>query len=222
MRRALRYGLGLAAGLLLSAATPTAAGPDGAPRIAALIPERQAAVLACRIRTAGLPTDRALASMQGGLPAAVDLVIDVVDDRDQRIGRREVAFRIAFDLWEEVFRLDGAGFERRFGTVDSLRAALRDLDPLPVVPLDRMGAGQRYRFRVELLEHAIAPSQKARVGRLLAGEAPRPGGGGEHEVSFGVGRIIEFFYGREPDAGAPRTVGLSAWFTREEVGHGTP
>lgn len=215
--------LTLLTGALVALSGPPPATADDAPRILAVRAEHQAAMITCRMQTEGLPTARALESMQGGLPAAVDFVIDLVDDKDQLVQRREVAFRLAFDLWEEVFRLDAPGIERRFDTIDSLRAVLRDVGPLPVFPVDRLGNGQRYRLRVAMLEHAIAPSQKARVGRLLAGDAASaPRDGQEHEVSFGFGRLIEFFYGRAPEGAKPRTAGVSGWFTREDVGHGSP
>lgn len=177
----------LASGLSLLFVVGGAAADDRAPRVLAVRAGRQANDLTCRVGTDGLPGERSLKSMQGGLPAGVDLVIDLIDDHEQVVQRREVAFRLAFDLWEEVFRLDGPALQHRFGSIDSLRAALREMGPLPVVPIERLAPGRRFRLRVDMLEQVIAPSQRARVGRILAGEADAAREGTEHETSISLG-----------------------------------
>lgn len=208
--------------IVFAAAGPARAAEDDTP-LAGVDPVALEGGLSCRVATTGLPADKTLRSIQGGLPSALSVVVELMDERDQPIQRRHYALRLAFDLWDEAFRLDGAGLERRFGTVDSLRGALRNLGPFPVSRLDDLAPGERYRLRVELLEYLIAPSQRARIGEMLAGDAaPASGAGPGDDMLLGFGRLIQFVYGRDRARDAPRHVAWSRWFTREVLVVGSP
>lgn len=208
--------------IVLAAAGPARAAADDTP-LAGVEPVALDGGLSCRVATTGLPAEKTLRSIQGGLPSALSVVVELMDERDQPIQRRHYALRLAFDLWDEAFHLDGAGLERRFGTVDSLRSALRNLGPFPVSRLADLAPGERFRLRVELVEYLIAPSQRARIGEILAGDAaPAPGAGPGDDLLLGFGRLIQFVYGRDRAQDVPRHVAWSNWFTREVLVVGSP
>jgi hypothetical protein len=102
------------------------------PRIVAVEPLKTGEVLACRVRTANLPGAKLTSSMKSGLPSAIEMALEVLDPKDRVVIGRRVTFRLAFDLWEETFRVEGGGEERDFTSQDELEAFLAELPRLPV------------------------------------------------------------------------------------------
>jgi len=180
-------------------------------------PARLGDMVVCRLQTRGLPGEKQLQTMQSGLESAVDLNLALVDENDQVVGGNLVSLRMGFDLWEEVFSVRGDGRERRFQNLADLRAYLAELSDLPVASSSLLGAGKRYRLRVGLVVHSIAPDARARVEDVIVGDRrPRREGQDRQETSASLGRLIRFFYkgGRQDDGGHEL---LSDWFTRREV-----
>lgn len=235
MRRAARAAALFALSALLGAAgRPAAAGPEtpgtpraAEPRVVSVSPAIRGDDLVCDVETRGLPTEEAARSMRGGLPSGVEIVVDLVGGTDETIVRRRVFFRLSYDLWEEVFRAEEGGSERRFDTLGSLRSFLETMNGLPVAPLAGLSNDARYRIRVDLVPHAIAPAERARIADWIAGEGGSEGRGAsgtardadEREVSFGLGSLIRFFYGGANEESSARAAGESDWFRIEEIGH---
>ncbi len=199
---------GLLVGRAFAAAEPT--------RMTAAIPARAGDLVVCRLQTTGLPGEKLLQSMRSGLVSAVELDLAVIDDRDRLVADHHVTLRLAFDLWEEVFSVRSDGREQRFRSLEDLQAYLGELDGLPVVPVGRLGPEGRYRLRVGLRLHAIAPDERARVEDAIVG-VRRPGRDGldQQEAQVSLGRLIRFFY--KGDRGDGEQEILSAWFTGREM-----
>lgn len=219
MRRADRCRRGLPAGLLLAVAIAIA--PAGTAAAAgrgfAVTPMRAGEQLACRVTTAGLPDERQLQSMRSGLVAALELELALVDEGDRVAAARSVTFRLAFDLWEEVFSIAGDGGERRFRSLSELQAHLARLPALPLVPLAALDDGARYRLRAALVARPVASDERERVGNLIAGQARgAPGRQDRQEASVSLGRLIRFFYqGARDERDGQETA--SDWFRAREV-----
>ncbi|MBK8164496.1 MAG: hypothetical protein IPK64_00880 [bacterium] len=222
MRRADRCRRGLLAALLMAAIAPAAfAAPaaTAATRGFAVAPVRAGEQLACRVTTAGLPDERQLQSMRSGLVAALELELALVDEGDRVAAARSVTFRLAFDLWEEVFSVADDGGERRFRSLAELQAHLARLPALPLLPLSALHDGARYRLRAALVVRPVARDERERVGDLIAGQAPgAPGRQDRQEASVSLGRLIRFFYqgGRDERDGQETA---SGWFRAGEVPH---
>ncbi len=209
--------------VLFLSAGPAHTGGSGAPKILSVSPALDEGNLVCRVRTEGLPTEKAARSMRGGLPSSVDLVIELVNERDELLIRRRHSFRVAFDLWEEIFRVDDGAKESRFNTLESVRGFLSDMERLAVMPVAsiRTGAGGGpFKLRAALVSHAIAPAEKTKIGEWIAGD----GGSGtdrnadEREVSLGIGSLIRFVFGGTVEGkGTPAVAGASVWFRVEDL-----
>lgn len=213
MRRA-RLPLACALGALLLA---TAAAPaHAAVRLVGAAAMRDGENLTCLLRLDGLPDDRQLQSMRSGMLAAVELEVTVVDPDGRVAASRAHTLSLGFDLWDEVFSVAGAGAERRFASLEGLRAWLSAPEALPVAPWSALGAGGRYRLHVALVARAVASDERQRAGDLISGgKAGEPARTDRQEASVSLGRLIRFFY---QGAGGERD-GLetfSPWFDAGE------
>ncbi len=168
-----------------------------APRILAVEPARTDSLLVCRLRTAGLPGAEILSTLRSGLSSAVDLQLEVLDARGRAIDGRVLRLRLDYDLWDEVFSIaQGDRAATRLPDDAALQAWLDRTPWLPVAPLAALASSGPLRLRAALRLHAIAPSERERLGEVVSG----PDG---QEVSLGLGKLIRFFYrggGRAGDA----------------------
>jgi len=205
--------------LLGSIALPSAAEE---PRVVGVIPSVRGGRLVCTVRTGGLPTERARRSMRGGLPSSIDVVLELLDAREEIVVRRRVTFRLAYDLWEEVYRIDDGVSGGRYESIESVRLFLSELDALPVATLAALSPEGSYRLRVLLLSHAIAPSQKRRIGAWITGEGSGTAqDADEREVSLGFDTLIRFFFGGGAEGKSASGRGASSWFRPVELEEGS-
>jgi hypothetical protein len=121
--------------------------------------------------------------MRSGLVSSVELFLDLLDERERVRAGNRLTLRLAFDLWEEVFSVEEGGQRRRLADAAELASYLGTLPPLPVAPLSALEPGGRYRVRVGLRLHAIAPGERERVEDAIAGV-----GGGQRGPPGGVGQ----------------------------------
>ena len=197
----------IAVASVASAAPGVATGDEGwPPRIESVDVFRDGRLLACAVRARGLPGDRIASSLPSGLPSALELALEVLDDEDRVVGGNRISFRIAFDLWEEAFKVEGVGGSRRFHDLASLESFLETFPRLPIAPLTALDADRRHRVRVEIRLHPLAPRETDRLGEWVAGGAETSGdrrgpGGEEREVSVSLGEVIRFFYRGESPRG---------------------
>ena len=88
---------------------------------------------------------------------------------------------------------------------------------MPVIPVSRLAPEARYRLRIGLEVHPIAPAEQDRVEDVIAGDQrPRREGQDQQEASVSLGRLIRFFYKGGGDGRGGQEI-LSAWFTRKEL-----
>lgn len=213
-----------------AAASPVAASPAtaaiadsaAAPRLLALAPARAGGLLVCDVATAGLPGDQIVSSLRSGLVSAIDLQLELLDGRERVVAGNRLTLRLAFDLWEEIFAVEDDRGRHPFADLAALQGFLAELRALPVAPLASLaalGGDARLRVRAGLSLQPVAPSEIARVGEAIGGDAPdaaAPGGGGQ-EVSVSLGRLIRLFYRGVPDRDEPATRAVSPWFRLEEL-----
>ena len=207
----------LALACLLPLAQTVVQGADPAPRLVGVMPARVGEQLVCHLKTLGLPGPKQLQSMRSGLVSAVELNLVLVDEDDQVLEGQSLSLRMGFDLWEEVFSVQEDGRERRFHTLADLQDYLSDLRDLPVAPASLVGPTDRYRLRVGLVIHAIAPDERRRVEDVIVGEQrPRREGLDQQEASVSLGRLIRFFYKGGGDDQEGQEL-ASGWFTGKDL-----
>jgi len=211
--------------LLLAAVLASAAGParaQEAPEITAVTPVRSGSLLATFVRTRHLPGDRIASSLESGLPSAIEMRLDLRDASDRTIAENVVFFRVAFDLWDEIFRVEGPGADRTFEDLAALEQFLDELPRLPVASIGGLQMAARHRVRVGCRLHPVAPRETERLGEWVGGEPdPREqerntSAAAEREVSVSLGKIIRFFYrgSAGDDEAAER---FSGWFVPESL-----
>lgn len=182
-------------------------------QVLSVTPGTKGESLVCRIETEGLPTEKAIRSLGGGLPSAVDVILELVDEEEKVVVRRRLTFRVAYDLWEEIYRVEAGETHRSMNVLDEVRAYLAELRELPIVPLASLAGIDSCRIRAGLVSHAIAPAEKSRFGDWIAGDGAGTGADAEgREVTLGLGHLIRFVFGGSGDGGPPAGVGESAWF----------
>jgi hypothetical protein len=216
-------------------ASPSARAEE--PAIERVTPLRAEDVVAADIATSGLPGETLETSLRSGLPSAIELRLEALDARDRPRGETRLFYRIAWDLWDELFRVEGPGVgvmpgevasrapgpTHRFADVAALRSFLGSLPQLPVTAYGSLDPTARHRVRVGGRLHRVAPRETARLERWVAGRdvsraTADPDG---REVSVGLGEVIRFFYKgskRDADEMAER---FSAWFVPAELPNGT-
>lgn len=210
----MRRTMGIAAILLLG--TIGVGARAEAPSLTAISPLRDDGWLACRILTEGLPGERLASSMRGGIVSAVDLDVDVLDGRERTVARARVTFRLAFDLWEEVFSVSIDDRVHRLADLDTLRSWLSRPPALPLLPSRDLAAAEGpLVLRGRLTLHAIAPGDRRRVQEIIAGD----GGNDRDEATISLGRLIRFFHRDRNDVADPSGAVRSRPFRLEELTH---
>ncbi len=174
--------------------------------------------LVCHLRTAGIPGAETRGSLQDGLPARIDFRLRLLNRSNVPILRRKFSFSLAFDLWEEVFRVERSGNASRLSSIDDVQEYFGEIRGIGLMPAAALEPGRKYRLSIEIEEFPIAPATKERIGQWIAGDEEGIGGNpDEREVSFGIGELIRFFY-RSPRRGMSEGVsGEGEWFTLEEL-----
>ncbi len=216
------FGAGLAPAAPVGSGASSPVGADSEPRIEAVRPGRSGDLLTCHVHAANLPGARILSSLRSGLPSGIEFVLELLDAEEHSIAGNRISFRIAFDLWEEVFRVQGLGEERRFPDADTFAAYLASPPRLPVAPVKLLGPDERFRIRVDLLLHPVAPEETDRLGEWVGGSVGEAGGGATgssdgREVFVDLGQVIRFFYKGSRRSRALGTEGLSPWFTLADL-----
>lgn len=187
------------------------------PRLVRVTPIRVGDLVACRLQTMGLPGEKPLQSMRSGLVSAVELNLALVDENDRLVAGRSLTFRLGFDLWEEFFSVRENGRDSRFQSLNDLQAYLADLGHLAMVPVSALTPGSRYRLRVGLMVHPIAPDEQKRVEDVIVGDQRlRREGQDQQEASVSLGRLIRLFYKGGGDDRDGQEL-MSGWFRREEL-----
>lgn len=214
----------LAAAVVVAATVTGSAGAvraaDATGGVSAVEPVRVDSLLAAHVRTVHLPGGRILASLDSGMPSAIQFRLEARDERDRTVARNDVLYRIVFDLWEEVFRLQGGGATTSFADAAALERFLADLPRVPVAPIGALAGDRRHRIGVACRLHPIAPRETERLEQWVSGAPDREEGADGREVSIGLGDVIRFFYKggkRDEDFGAER---FSPWFVPDALGDG--
>lgn len=211
----MRHACGVFALLLLAAVPALAASPA----IDSVTPFKVGDVLEASVRTSHFPGDRLTASLKSGLPAAIEMQLVALDPNGHPVVENRLFLRIAWDLWDEVVKVEGPGESRQLESLAALQGFLSELPELPVGALASLDAHARHRLRVECRLHPVAPRETERLTRWVAGgdEATSVPATDGHEVSVGLSDVIRFFYKgskREADELDPR---FSAWFVPAEL-----
>ncbi len=204
-------------GLMCCCVVAPSLAADPTARLLQATPSRTGDLVVCHLKTDGLPGAKQLQSMRSGLVSAVELKMALVGENDEILGGRSLSLRMAFDLWEEVFSVRTDGRERRFNSLADLQTYLADLQGLPVANAALVDADKRYRLRVGLVVHAIAPDEQRRVEDVIAGEQrPRREGQDQQEASVSMGRLIRMFYKGGGDDQDGQEL-ASIWFIGKEL-----
>lgn len=200
---------------LLAAAPAQATGEPA--RVTAVTPARAGALVVAHLTTVDLPGEKLLQSMRSGLTSSVQLDLVLLDEQLQELGGNSLSLQLGFDLWDEVFSVHTADCERRFRSLAELQEYLTNLAAVPVITTDRLSPRARYRLRVGLQAHAIAPAQQERVEDVIAGNPrSRREGQDRQEASVSLGRLIRLFY-KSGDRSDGTQETLSDWFRLEEL-----
>lgn len=212
-----RVGAFFVLAVLLLLAHTVVRGADPAPRLVRIVPARVGEQVVCHLTTIGLPGEKQLQSMRSGLVASVELNLALVNENDRVLEGQSFSLSLGFDLWEEVFSLRKEGTERRFRTLADLQNYLADLRGLDVAPASLLESTERYRLRVGLVVHPIAPDERQRVEDVITGgQRPQREGLDQQEASVSLGRLIRFFYkgGRDSQEGQELA---SGWFMGKDL-----
>lgn len=197
---------------------PPPARADEPAQVTSISPTVTGNLVVCRLITGGLPGEKLLQSMRSGLVSEVAFDLVLLDEKKRVVAGNRVSLQLTFDLWEEVFAVRTGDQEQRFAELTELVSYLRQLDDVPVAPLNLLAAEARYRVRVGLHMHPIAPEQESRVEDVIAGDQrPRRVGEDQQEATISLGRLIRLFYKGGGSGGADSEL-FSSWFRREDLG----
>ena len=202
---------------LCALATVTLGSNDSSPQLVRVTPTKTDGLLTCRLQTLGLPGEKQLQSMRSGLISAIELDLALVDEDENTLSGNSLTLSFGFELWEEVFSVRQDTLEHRFNTLAAMQDYLADLKGLAVAPASSLTNNGRYRLRVDLIVHAIAPAEQERVEDVIVGDQrPQLEGRHQQEASVSLGHLIRLFYkgGRQ---GREGQMMMSQWFRPKEV-----
>ena len=207
-----------AVGLVVGVVALADAARAADPALDSVTPVRLGQTLAADVRTSSLPGARLESSIASGLPSAIEMHVEALDRRNHRVAEGDFFWRITWDLWDEVLRIEGPDRVERFDRLDELEGFLAVLGSLPVASWASLDASAEHRLRARCRLHPVAPVETERLSRWVAGqEAPRRGETDGREVSVGLSEVIRFFYkgaARNADELDPR---FSEWFVPAEL-----
>jgi hypothetical protein len=189
------------------------------PSVDSIAPVRLGDVLEATVRTSNFLGDRLTTSLKSGLPAAIEMDLTALDRKNHAVTENRLFFRVAWDLWDEVVKVDGPHESRQLDSLAALGSFFGELRDLPVGPFAALDPNAEHRLRVECRLHPVAPRETERLTQWVAGgdTSTSTGDADEREVSVGLTDVIRFFYkGSKKDADAldPR---FSAWFVPSQL-----
>ena len=114
--------------------------PVGAAEIRSLLPGATDGWLSFSLSARDLLDPRTTSTIESGLPGNCIYQVSLVDAEGDVLEHRFYNFTLRFDVWEELYRLDGPGGERVFASLAAADSAWAHPVGLKLVPLSSLKA----------------------------------------------------------------------------------
>jgi hypothetical protein len=174
--------------------------PVGAAEIRSLRPGVTDGWLSFTLSADDLLDARTTSTIESGLPGNCIYRVSLVDATGKPSEDRFYNFTLRFDVWEELYRLDGPGGERVFGSLAAADSAWAHPADLKLVPLSHLNGGEEYRLRVEVSVRSIAMADRLRLAEFVS----RSSAAGRQELHVDVGALFTRLSGKVEAEGAAR------------------
>ena len=182
-----------ALGLVLTAAAPA---PTAVVKEMHLF--RQAGGVRVDLTAENLLDERTALTVDSGLPGTCLMHLRLEDREASAIAEQFLEWTLRFDLWENVYRLEGPHGSRVYPTMAAADSSWSRLRSHLVCPSDRLHADRDYRLVVRVAVEPLAPEDRERLGRYVRRNA---GGAGEAlAVDLGAAFSRLFGGGRAPES----------------------
>jgi hypothetical protein len=178
--------MALALGLVLALALPAPAGV-----VKELTLFRGEGGVRVDLTAEDLLDERTALTVDSGLPGTCLMHLRVEDRDEETVAEQFVEWTLRYDLWENVYRLDGPRGAHVYETMAAADSAWSRLRSHLVCPGDRLHADRDYRLVVRIAVEPLAPEDRERLGRYVR----RNSGGAGEELAFDVGAAISRLFG---------------------------
>jgi len=169
-----------------------------ATEIISVQPERRDGWLRLAVHARDLLDDRTRSTVESGLPGTCVYRIVLVNDQGAISAQRLLSFALRFDVWEELYRLDGPGGEQVFSSLADADSAWANLENIAIARLNTLRETSQYRLQVFVAVRPIAPEDRLRVAEFVN----QSSAGQSEEMHIDIGALVSRLVGgRRPDAG---------------------
>jgi len=125
-------------------------------------------------------------TIESGLPGTCVYGLRLEDDEQQPVVERWVEMSLRFDLWENIYRLDGLGGPRSFTTLAAADSAWSRIEVPGFCAAARLRSDASYRLILTIAVQPLAPEDRERLSRYVS----RNSGGGGEELALDVGKVL--------------------------------
>lgn len=165
-----------------------------ATEITSVTPERQGAWLTLSIQARDLLDARTRSTVESGLPGTCVYRVDLIDEDEIIAGQRLLSYALRFDVWEELYRLEGPDGERAYSSLAEADSSWAHLNGVRVARLADLQANMRYRIRVHVAVRPIAPEDRLRVAEFVN----QSSAGKNEEMHIDIGALFARLVGDAP------------------------
>jgi hypothetical protein len=144
-------------------------------------PQERTGMVWADVRLTGLFDARVEEGLRRGVPATLQIRVDLWRHRTAWFDRLERTFegsiRIRYEVWRDKFILQRAGAEAlTFDTLDSVRVALSKSIAIPITSISQLRAGPRYYLVVSCTLRPLSVEDVEELEDWLSGDVSSKGG----------------------------------------------
>ena len=190
------------------------AGDAGKIRVVQIAPTVVDSVLSVSARFENLFSDKIVGTIQSGLPSIVQVEIKLVDARNKVVTRRALTRTISYDIWNEVYTIQGEDSTAHVTTFQQVQALVTRLRNLAVTPVQKLTRAMPYRLQLRVGIIPISARQAHKVSDWILNPNQTEESVASQDRSTGfkftLSNLVSFFMGSNR---SPRYV--SNWFSSQ-------
>lgn len=152
-------------------------------------------------------SEQVIGTVESGLPAVVELLYRLTDEDDEDVHRGVHAFRLRYDVWDDVYSLERGDTATEFESFSALRGAVERLRRVPIVPLGEVRPGGVYAIEFSIAVHPLRGGEQKKIVGWVDETVRAESEGSWRENLLNVNDLIHRFFSRDRD-----TSNRSEWY----------
>jgi len=152
-------------------------------------------------------SEQIVGTVESGLPAVVELLYRIVDQKDDTVHRGVHTCRLRYDVWDDVYTLDRGDSSTTFKSFDAMRGAVEHPHALPIVGVRDVKPGGIYAIEFSVSVQPLRGGDEQTIVGWVDDTVRGQSDGSWHEQMLNVNDLIHRFFSRDSDS-----THRGAWF----------